>query len=276
MSRYFLTWLLIVINGVLFSQTYAWLESYDSSNAIAHRIAPPEGYQRIPSTANSFADWLQHLPLKPGRPMVYLYNGIEKPNQNAHFAVVDIDVGKKDLQQCADAVIRLRAEYLYSRKMYNDIHFNFTSGDRIDFMNWVKGYRPVVRGDAVNWLKSGITGASYKTFRQYLTEIFMYAGTLSLSEELKPVRDIQEMHIGDVFIQGGTPGHAILVVDMAADKTNGKKVFLLAQSFMPAQDIHILKNPTDHTLSPWYSLDFGDTLITPEWTFTKHDLKRFQ
>ncbi len=259
----------------IFPQSYSWLASYDSSNAIAQRIAPPTGFQRVPSSPNTFANWLRHLPLKPGHPMVYLYNGIEKPNQNAHFAVLDIDVGHKDLQQCADAVIRLRAEYLYSRKLYHDIHFNFTSGDRIDFMNWVKGYRPVVRGDAVNWLKSGITGASYKSFRQYLNEIFMYAGSLSLSEELKAVPDIREMRIGDVFIQGGSPGHAILVVDMAEARATGKKVFLLAQSFMPAQDIHILKNPTDHTLSPWYALDFGDTLITSEWIFTKHDLKRF-
>ncbi|MBN2610182.1 MAG: hypothetical protein JXB00_01355, partial [Bacteroidales bacterium] len=54
------------------------------------------------------------------------------------------------------------------------------------------------------------------------------------------------------------------------------KVFLLAQSYMPAQDIQILKNPNDKSISPWYSLDFEGDLITPEWTFKKTDLKRFK
>lgn len=53
-------------------------------------------------------------------------------------------------------------------------------------------------------------------------------------------------------------------------------VFLLAQSFMPAQDIHILKNPISGNLSPWYKLEETKSLVTPEWTFTYSNLKRFK
>lgn len=258
-----------------FGQSYSWLEHYDSSNALCKRIPVPEGYIRVESPRNSFGEWLQHLPLKPGKPDVFLYNGIEKGNQKAHYAVVNIDAGKVDLQQCADAVIRLRAEYFYSRQDYADIHFNFTSGDRINFTNWAQGYRPIVKEDALIWLQSGNKGTSYKNFRDYLTEIFMYAGSASLSEEMQPVSDTREMQTGDVFIQGGFPGHAAIVVDMAEQQKGEYKLFLLAQSFIPAQDIHILINPNDERLSPWYAIDFGDTLRTPEWSFTKNDLKRF-
>jgi hypothetical protein len=97
---------------------------------------------------------------------------------------------------------------------------------------------------------------------------------VSLSKEMKPVM-IEDMEIGDVFIQGGSPGHCVIVVDMAMHAQTGEKLFLLAQSYMPAQDIHILKNPQDPQISPWYSIKFGDTLITPEWTFKRTDLKRF-
>ena len=74
---------------------------------LERRIAVPRGYARVPVAKNSFAAWLRGLPLKPGTPPVYLYNGQKKANQGAHCAVVNIDTGKADLQQCADAVIRL-------------------------------------------------------------------------------------------------------------------------------------------------------------------------
>ena len=35
------------------------------------------------------------------------------------------------------------------------------------------------------------------------------------------------------------------------------------------------KNPNNKKNSPWYELDFGEKLYTPEWNFSKNDLKRF-
>ena len=102
--------------------------------------------------------------------------------------------------------------------------------------------------------------------------VFTYANTYSLSAEMNPVSDVRAIEIGDLFIQGGFPGHAVIVVDMAKNSA-GHIVFLLAQSYMPAQDIHILKSP--FSISPWYDINFGEQLETPEWTFKKTDLKRF-
>mgnify|MGYP000471731144 CR=1 FL=1 len=87
---------------------------------------------------------------------------------------------------------------------------------------------------------------------------------------------MKEIEIGDVFIKGGFPGHAVIVVDMAINKTNQEKVFLLAQSYMPAQELQILKNPNNQEISPWYRVsEISGELRTPEWTFKKTDLKRF-
>jgi hypothetical protein len=49
---------------------------------------------------------------------------------------------------------------------------------------------------------------------------------------------------------------------------------MLAQSFTPAQEIEILDNPNDQG-SPWYDLDFGETLDTPQIDFSNNQLKRF-
>ena len=105
--------------------------------------------------------------------------------------------------------------------------------------------------------------------------IFIYAGTLSLSKELINVSQ-DDLQIGDVFIQGGSPGHAVIVVDVAENKFNREKIFMLAQSYMPAQEIQILQNPLTSESNPWFSLKPNQSLITPEWTFESTDLKRFE
>lgn len=258
------------------NQSYSWLKEYDESNSIENRIPPPNGCARIQIEKGSFAEWLRNLPLKKEGTPVYLYDGRQKVNQNAHFAVVNIDTGKRDLQQCADAVMRLRAEYLYSKKDYKTINFNFTNGQRADFTKWSQGFKPVEVANKIEWRKSTENDASYESFRRYLDSVFIYAGSYSLSKELEKVGDIKEMKIGDVFIKGGFPGHAVIVVDMAVNNETGKKMFLLAQSYMPAQDIHILKNPAHDRSNPWYSLDFGAELKTPEWTFKASELMRFK
>ena len=241
---------------------YPWLGDYHPSEVIIRRIAVPIEHERSYTESGSFGDWLRHLPLKSGFPPVYLYDGSRKANQEVHFAVIDIDVGEKNLQQCADAVMRLRAEYLYSRGEYDNIHFNFTSGDTSWFREWINGQRPIVDGSNVRWANSGELDSSYSCFQKYLQSVFTWAGSLSLSRELRSVGDIQNMQIGDIFIQGGSPGHVVLVVDMAVHRRTGRKLFLLIQSFMPAQDVHILKNPNNPEINPWYELEFGDTLIT--------------
>lgn len=245
---------------------------------VVTRIAPPTGYVREACADNSFTGYLRNLPLLPKGSKVMLYNGKEKSNQSAAYAVVDMEIGNRDLQQCADAVMRLRAEYLWKHKRYGEIKFNFTSGFPAEYKKWAEGSRIKVSGNQVQWYASG-KGAdySYKTFRNYLDMVFMYAGTASLSKELQTVA-YTSLQPGDVFIKGGSPGHAVIVMDVAVHPATKKKVFLLAQSYMPAQQIHILVNPVSRSLSPWYELAETDNgkLYTPEWIFEKRDLKRFK
>ena len=80
------------------------------------------------------------------------------------------------------------------------------------------------------------------------------------------------MEPGDIFLQGGYPGHAMTVVYMAVNE-KGHKIFMLAQSYMPAQEQQIVMNPL--TKDVWYSLDDLNYIITPEYTFTPKQLRRF-
>ncbi len=243
-----------------------------SGKTIQERFLVPAGFERVSAESTSFGQYLRRLPLKAHGAEVKYFDGSVKTNRGVYEAVVDIDVGTRDLQQCADACMRLRAEYLFGRGRYDEIHFNFASGFRADYPKWAEGYRVVVVGNVAHWVKSAQPSRSYADFRKYMDVVFSYANTVSLAEEMKSV-GTGDMAIGDVFVD---KGHALMVVDMAQSATGNKKLFMIAQSYMPAQDIQVLSNPGSPDISPWYELDFGETLRTPEWTFTSGDLHRFR
>jgi hypothetical protein len=62
-------------------------------------------------------------------------------------------------------------------------------------------------------------------------------------------------------------------VDVVEDG-KGRRAVLLAQSYMPAQDIHVLRNPNTPG-NPWYVIEGDDPLTTPEWDFLAGALRRF-
>lgn len=246
------------------------------SQNISERFPTPDNYLCAKHTESSYYNFLKYLPLEPENTKVHLYNGNLKSNQAAHAAVIKMDIGTEDLQQCADAVIRLRAEYLFNSKQYDKISFTFTNGFKADYGIWRSGKSIRISNNKCDWILNNEADASYKSFRKYLRTVFMYAGTLSLSRQLNPISDLNKIEIGDVFIKGGTPGHAVVVVNVATHKTTGKKIFMLAQSYMPAQQIQVLKNVEDPDLSPWYEVEaIKGYLYTPEYTFDRSSLMRF-
>ena len=252
--------------------SYPWLATPAAGN-LEGRVDVPPGFRRQGAPSGSFAAWLRGLPVKPGRPQVRLFDGSLKSNQEAHHVVLEVDVGKRDRQQCADAIMRLRAEYLHQAGKDGDICFRFTDGTPARWTEWKQGMRPRISGRKTEWQKSAGADASYASFRRYLDVVFSYAGTFSLARELEPVTDASRIEAGDVFIEGGFPGHAVLVVDVAEDAW-GRRAVLLAQSYMPAQDIHVLRNPRSPD-NPWYVIDGNGPLVTPQWDFPAGSLRRF-
>ncbi|MGC4103985.1 DUF4846 domain-containing protein [Ferruginibacter sp.] len=214
-------------------------------------IPLPEGYTRVNADSGSFAGWLRNAGLKESK-TVYLYNGTPKANQRAQFAVLDIPVGNKNLQQCADAVMRLEAEYLFAAKKYQEISFT-------DNENGVYNFTPPY---------------TREHFSSFMERVFGMCGSASLSKQLRTVPDFAAIEPGDVLIRGGFPGHAAIVMDVAENKA-GNKVYLLAQSYMPAQDIHVLVNPMDESLSPWYKVSDSKQVYTPEYLFYTNELKQW-
>jgi hypothetical protein len=242
---------------------YRWLPAGPrEGDTFEARFPPPEGFARRPCETCA---WFRGLPLRPGRPEVRLFDGRPKANQRAHLAVIDVDVGRRDLQQCADAAMRLWAERLFALGEDGDLCVPLTSGAALPWARWRRGERPRVEGAALRWVPRARPSSTPSTFRAYLDFAFTYAGTASIERRMSTRLPLEDLRPGDVFVQGGFPGHAVLVIDVA-EGPDGRRAFALAQSYMPAQDVHVLDNPRAPG-RPWYELAEGEALETPEWRF---------
>lgn len=237
-------------------------------------ISLPDGFTYVDDGDSAYSNWLLDLELKKSK-TVYLYNGKLKPNQEAQYGVLTIDIGKKDLVQCADAAMKLRADHLFEKHLYAQIKFLATSGDEISFEGWLKGVRwKEQRTKLVSYNINKEARNIEEEYNRFMELVFSYCGTYSLSKQLRGVRDIMSIQPGDVFVYGGFPGHAVTV--MAVAKNEGdERIFLLSQGYMPAQDIHILKNYANADQNPWYNVSELYPLYTPQWQFEKGSLKRW-
>lgn len=256
---------------------YPWLASVPApTQKLAQRIAVPVGCRRVALSAGSWGEWLRGLPLRPAGTPARLYNGQLKDNQAVVAAVVNIDPGTADLQQCADAVIRLRAEYLFSLNP-NKIHFHLTTGYDAWFSDYLAGTTFRVKGEEVSPAPKPAEALTHAALSRYLLPVFGYAGTLSLSREVQPV-PLAQAQPGDVLVHGGRPGHAVLVADVAENSRTGQRYLLLLQSYMPAQNIHVLRNVDQPALGAWFAVPSPQTaqFDTPEWVFESSELGRFE
>ena len=220
-------------------------------------IPLPNGFERVVLDKGSFGEWLRYFPLIKDN-TVYLYNGSVKNNQQIHYAVLDISVGKKNLQQCADAVVRLKAEYHFAKKEYTKIYFVAGKNNTYNFSVYATK-------------KQCFT---HDCLMDFLQEVFINYGTYNLEEQLKPITNYTTLSVGDVYVKGGGPGHAMMVADVAKNKTTGQKIYFLLQSFIPAQSVHVVVNPTNYSFSPWYIAN-ELTITTPGWKFDQSQLKRW-
>lgn len=244
-------------------------------NTIKERFTAPKKYSWVKENPDSFGFFIENFKLKKYGSPILKYDGTEIATQNLHEAIFDIDTGTKDLQQCADAVIRLRAEYLFKTKKFGEIKFHFTSGDLMKWNDYKNGTRAFVNGNSVSFRKTENLDDSYQNFRNYLDLIYTYAGTISLNKETFPVTDNKNLKSGDILITAGSPGHVVFIAGVSKN-AEGKKLYLLAEGFTPAQSIHVLKNPFDPKISPWYELDVNsEQTKTARYLFKPTNLRSF-
>ncbi|CAM1345618.1 DUF4846 domain-containing protein [Tenacibaculum amylolyticum] len=245
-----------------------------NGDSIVTRVKVPKGYRRVLYPKHSFQEYLRNYPLKKYGVPIINYDGSRYFAQHWHDAVLEIPVPKNGLQQCADALMRIRAEYLWNTNQKQKIGFQFTSGHYCSWEKYAAGFRPRVKGNTVSFHKTAAPNYSKANFYKYLNLIFTYAGTASLYAELPKVA-IKNLTIGDMLVKPGFPGHIEIIVDVITNE-KGERLFLLAQGNTPAQNICLLKNFEATEISPWYQFKEDEPVYTPSYYFDKPIFVRFK
>ncbi|WP_298554849.1 DUF4846 domain-containing protein [uncultured Algibacter sp.] len=245
------------------------------SLTIKSRINLPKGYKRVVYPSQSFQEYLRNYKLKPFGTKIINYDNTNYFWQGGHIGILEIPVPKNGLQQCADALIRIRSEYLWDKNRKDEIGFNFTSGHYCSWKQYAEGYRPKIKGNKVSFHKTASSNPSKENFYKYLNLIYMYSGTLSLYYELPKINSAKDLKIGDMLIKGGSPGHIVMVCDEAING-KGEKLFLLFQGNTPAQSVHLVKNLEDSNISPWYQLKKDAVIPVSNYTFGSAKFVRFK
>jgi hypothetical protein len=237
------------------------------------RFDPPDGFARVSVDPGSYQAYLRELDLRTDRTTVLSYDGSELDSPSAAVAV--LDVGNRDLQQCADSIMRLHAEWLWSVERADDVAYHFVSGDLSAWKDWRAGQRFRIRGNTVTATHGAEPDDSYQNFRRYLTHVFAFAATRSMPLDSIEI-DIGDARAGDFLLRPGSPGHTVLLLDVAVHP-DGRRAALIGQGFMPAQEFHVVTSEVALD-GVWFVLPTtaDGTIDTPSWeAFDATDLRRF-
>jgi hypothetical protein len=239
------------------------------------RFNVPAGYERIPSEAGTFASFLHTLPIMPNGSSVKYYSASVRPDNKHHAAaVIDMDIADK-VQQAPQSVMRLWAEYLFEQQQFSGIHFHIRNGKPIPYNEWAQGMKIVVDRIAY-WTQTPNSPQQYRTFRRYLDFIFKHSDFQTLANDLVAIA-INDIAPGDILFHNGENPQVVMVIDVAINTKDNKKVVLLAQGGAPAQSIEILHSTADNkTFGAWFPVEADGTVKTGTFTFSAANFYRFR
>ena len=167
-----------------------------------------------------------------------------------NYAVVDLPM-LSNAEQCADACMRLKAEYLYQTGQYKRLNFKTSTASPC----------------------ATAVGHREKPFTAISADSMVLPVPSHSAARCSPVH----WQISNPVTSLSTPEMAdCLVMPSSLSNKNGKKAFLLVEGNTPARDIHLIRNLENPFRSPWFISDGSEKrfllCITP---FKATDLRHY-
>lgn len=142
---------------------------------------------------------------------------------------------------------RVRAEYLFAQKRFDEIGFHFCSGQFYTWKMYCNGELPVSNGNNVYFISTKkLHDHSHTSLRKYIDIVYTYANTISLCKELITT---DSLAVDTVIIWPGSPGHCCIIIDEKIMHGN-EKLFKLAEGYITAQSVYVPSNPYNQQLTP--------------------------
>jgi hypothetical protein len=235
------------------------LETVDTAmHRFAHSLP---GYSVFTDEPDSWSEWLRLLPLAaPGTPVRNYRGEIVVPGDDEHLAaVVAIDIGNRDIQQSADVILRLHAEW---RWYIDDLRMLYLSDTKVELplQKWVAGERLIEGEGQPSWIRQAAPTPKleHAEFREYLDSVFTWSDGRALLAESVPLAP-EVLEPGAFFLHEGHPAEVLVVLDVATSPA-GKRAMLLAQALNPAENIHVIRPSRD---SLWFPVRTDQPVRVP-------------
>lgn len=263
-------YLFLIITIILFSVCvqaeiwYRYLENnYSIEKSVYKTIPTPAGYERIRVYKNSFAEWVRYLPVKSENADILTYTGNELSGDYVKnffkiWRIIDFPLYfKQNLEHCADWGYRFWYEYQKEVGFGDDLWLTDYNGKKITYNQW----------------KNGKTNPSLKEFFKWTCN---YANSYSQKAGLYEVKKEDDLRPGDIIVQNETGGigHTSIIFDICKNK-EGKWLYLVGYSFMPAQECHIEKASDEYGFGGWFTLEGYCKYLEEYLPFGKPEIRSF-
>ena len=247
------------------AESHPFADPSNLARTLCGAFPSPPGFERVKAADGSFADWLRHLPLRPigTQPKTYLgETTVWKASEVA--AVIDLDlIGK--IQDCATSAVRLWVEYLVNHGKEKTLSVTMNQRKVLSWAGFMRGCLPSYNGETrklsvtCGHRRPSVSTAQARaaSIRKYVRHAMRWTNSSTLARHLRRATKA-ETGPGTVILQPGSSGgvgHASIIVDKAVN-TDGDRLYLVANGFLPAQDMLIVapgQSPADRR--PWCTLD---------------------
>lgn len=232
---------------------YPWIKNSTlgrpkAQSALRQRFVDPQGYQRIAVNPETLGEWLRFLPVAAPGTVVADINGKAAVVTLAGFvaAVVAIDMHAED---SADALLRLHAEWRFSKGDRATINYASNSGRLMPFSRWIAGERIVLKRQDWDWAVKAtpLANPTYTDLRNFLDAAYQWTDPRALAIQGK-VLDSSDVAPGDYFVHAGKDSTLVIVLDVAKNAA-GEPALLLGHVAAPHQNMYVMRASNE---SAWF------------------------
>ncbi len=239
---------------VLFSLFTPSSLAADKYSSVAD-IPTPEGYDRVPVPAGTFAASLRDLELSDRKELL-AGDGVTVLCDDEKVAVTEIEPFANKHDVGVDGIVRLWGDYLWNTGGRSQISFPLDNGQIATWKDWRDGLRPSAKGGRFIFMQTNTPDGSHGSYQNFLSFVAEEMGAISLRRESRTIFD-DSVTVGDLLVALKKDSESSVGIILDACKGPfGERLFLLGTCGTPSTSLYIMRpySPVQG-LGDWFALE---------------------